>query len=80
MPALVEEGVGGGLVVLDPHARERLEDPSHQDLQVAVVAVVVPGDDAAQPAIVLVVGGFPGLAVSQPEQGRDPRRRRRAPS
>jgi hypothetical protein len=34
----VEEGVGGGLVLLDVHARERLEDAAEQHLHVAVVA------------------------------------------
>jgi hypothetical protein len=64
--ALVEMAVGGGLVVLDVHARERLEEPGQQDLQVGVVAGVVPGHDLVKPAVVPVVGGLPGLAVAQP--------------
>jgi hypothetical protein len=63
--ALVEEAVGGGLVVLDVHAREGLQHPAHEHLHVAVVAVVVLGDDVAQPAVVPVVGGLPGLAAVQ---------------
>jgi hypothetical protein len=43
----VEEGVGGGLVLLDVHARERLEDAAEQHLHVAVVAGEVLGDDLA---------------------------------
>jgi hypothetical protein len=57
--------VGVGSIVVDRHTRERLQDPAEQHLQVAVVAGVVPGDDVAQPLVVLGVGGLPGLAVAQ---------------
>jgi len=64
VPALVEEAVGAGLVVVHRHARERLQDPADQHLHVAVVAVVMLGDDLAQPVVVLAVGGLPRLAVA----------------
>jgi hypothetical protein len=65
VPALVEEAVGGLLVGLDVHARERLQDAGQHHLEVAVVAGVVPGDDLAQPGVVAVVGRLPGLALAQ---------------
>jgi hypothetical protein len=61
----VEEVVGGDLVGLDVHARERLQDAAEHHLQVAVVAGVVLGDDLAQPVVVPVVGRLPGLALAQ---------------
>jgi hypothetical protein len=61
----VQEGVGGRLVVVDRHARERLQDPGQQDLEVGIVAGVVPGHDVPQPVVVLGVGGLPGLALAQ---------------
>jgi hypothetical protein len=65
MAALDQEPVGGHLVGVDVHACERLQDPTQEHLQVAVVAVVVLGDDLAQPVVVLVVGGLPWLAVAE---------------
>jgi hypothetical protein len=57
--------MGGVLVVLDVHARERLEDAAEQHLHVAVVAGVVLGDDLAEPVIVPGVGGLPRLPVAE---------------
>jgi hypothetical protein len=60
-----QECVGLGLEVLHGDAGKGLQHPSGQHRQVAVVAVVVPGDHAAEPAVVAGVGGLPGLAGAQ---------------
>ena len=60
-----QEGVGGARVVLDALAGEGLQHAGHQHTQVAVVAVVVLRDRVAQPGVVLLVGGLPGLLRAQ---------------
>jgi hypothetical protein len=65
MLGAAQERVGLGLELLDGDAGKGLQDAGGQHRQLAVVAVVVPGDDVAQPAVVAGVGGLPGLAGAQ---------------
>jgi hypothetical protein len=65
MPSGAQEGVGLGLEVLHGDAGKGLQHPGGQHRQLAVVALVVPGYEVAQPAVVLVIGGLPGLARAQ---------------
>ena len=61
----MKEGGGRRLVLFDRHTSERLEDPGHQHFHVAVVALVVLGDDLPQPLVVPVVGGPPRLPLAK---------------
>ena len=53
--AVVQELVRGDRVLLHGHPVERLQEPAEQHLHVAVVAVIVLGDNLTQPRIVALV-------------------------
>ena len=57
---------GGGVhVLVDGLPGERLQEPSDQHLHVAVVALVVLVDHAAEPRVVLLVRRFPWLLLAE---------------
>ena len=62
MPARAQKALGLGVELLDGDAPERGEDAGRERRQVGVVARVVLGEDRAQPAVVVLVCGLPGLA------------------
>src|SRR3954451_17384520 len=64
LPA-AQEAVGGARIVVDAHARVSLQDAGEQHFYIAVVAVVVLGDRAFQPGVVLLARDLPRLLLAQ---------------
>ncbi len=60
-----EERGRARLILVDRPAAECLQDASHQQLHVAVVAVVVLRDRAAEPGVVVLVGRLPRLTLTE---------------
>jgi hypothetical protein len=61
-----QERVGLRLEVLDADAVVGREDARREDHHVGVVAGVVLLHELAEPGVVALVGGLPGLALAQP--------------
>ena len=62
---LLEEGHDLPVVVFDVHRVERRGDRAHEEVEVAVVALVVLDHCSAHPVLVALVRRLVGLAVAQ---------------
>ena len=60
----VQEHVGLRLEVLDADPTERGQHAAHQRVHLRIVARVVLDDRRAQPVVVALIRGLPGLAIS----------------